>query len=58
MLCYMVICTALLTEAYSEALSVFKLRSYGVQEESHSRVQDPLQQRLGSGIEKYGTKVQ
>jgi len=30
----------------------------GVQEERHSRVQDPLQQRPGSGIEKYGTKVQ
>jgi len=31
----------------------------GVQEEEgHSRVQDPLQQIPGSGIEKYGTKVQ
>jgi len=30
----------------------------GVQDECHSRVQDPLQQRPGSGIEKYGTKVQ
>ena len=28
-----------------------------VQEESHSIVQDPPQQRPGSGIEKYGTKV-
>ena len=30
----------------------------GVQEERHSRVQDPLQERPGSGIEKYGTHVQ
>jgi len=30
----------------------------GVQEECHSKVQDPLQQRPGFGIEKYGTKVQ
>ena len=30
----------------------------GVQEEYHSKVQDPLQQRPSSGIEKYGTKVQ
>ena len=29
----------------------------GVQEESHSIVQDPPQQRPDSGIEKYGTKV-
>jgi len=29
-----------------------------VQEESHSIVQDPPQQRPDSGIEKYGTKVQ
>src|SRR6218665_2277020 len=28
-----------------------------VQEESHSIAQDPPQQRPGSGIEKYGTKV-
>ena len=30
----------------------------GVQEECHSRVKDPPQQRPGPGIEKYGTKVQ
>ena len=30
----------------------------GLQEECHSRVYDPQQQRPGSGIEKYGTKVQ
>jgi len=30
----------------------------GVQEECHSRVHDPLQQRPGSEIEKFGTKVQ
>ena len=30
----------------------------GMQEESHSRVQDPLEQRPGSGTEQYGTKVQ
>ena len=29
----------------------------GVQEECHSRVQDPPQQRPDSGIEKYGTMV-
>ena len=29
----------------------------GAQEESHSIVQDPPQQRPDSGIEKYGTKV-
>jgi len=29
-----------------------------VQEKCHSRVQDPLQQRPGSGIDKYRTKVQ
>ena len=28
-----------------------------VQEECHSRVQDSREQRPGSGIEKYGTKV-
>jgi len=30
----------------------------GVQEEYHSKVQDPQLQMPGSGIEKYGTKVQ
>jgi len=30
----------------------------GVQEEYHSKVQDPQLQVPGSGIEKYGTKVQ
>jgi len=30
----------------------------GVHEESHSRVHDPPQQMPGSGIDKYGTKVQ
>jgi len=29
-----------------------------VQEESHSKVQDPQLQMPGYGIEKYGTKVQ
>jgi len=31
---------------------------YGVQEEWHAKVQDPAQQRPGSGIEKYGTEVE
>ena len=30
----------------------------GVQEEYHSKVQDPQLQMAGSGIEKYGTNVQ
>jgi len=30
----------------------------GVQEEYHSKVQDPQPQRPGSGIGNYGTKVQ
>ena len=34
------------------------LWSAGVQEECHSKVQDQLPQRPGSGVEKYGTKVQ
>ena len=38
---------------------IFPVASHsGVQEEYHSKVQDPQLQRPGSGIEKYGTKVQ
>ena len=38
---------------------IFPVSSHsGVQEKCHSRVQDPLQQRPGSGIEKYGINVQ
>ena len=31
---------------------------FGGQEEYHSKVQDPQPQMPGSGMEKYGTKVQ
>ena len=38
---------------------IFPVASHsGVQEEYHSKVQDPQLQMPGSGIEKYGTKVQ
>ena len=38
---------------------IFSVASHsGVQEECHSKVQDPQQQRPGYGIEKYRTKVQ
>ena len=38
---------------------IFPLASqFGVQEEYNPKVQDPQPQRPGSGIEKYGAKVQ
>ena len=38
---------------------IFTVASHsGVQDEYHSKVQDPQPQMPGSGIEKYGTKVQ
>jgi len=38
---------------------IFTVASHsGVQDEYHSKVQDPQPQMPGSGIEKYGTNVQ
>jgi len=44
---------------YVETQVISSVASHsGVQEECHSKVQDPLQQRPGSGREEYWTKVQ
>src|SRR6218665_3049865 len=44
---------------YEETQVISPIASHSVmQEESHSRVQDPLEQRPGSRTEQYGTKVQ
>jgi len=44
---------------YVATQMIFPVASHsGVQEEYHSKVQDPQLQMPGSGIEKFGTKVQ
>src|SRR6218665_945905 len=69
MLCYMIICIAPLPGGYSEALSRYRQEKRSLQTRLRKDASDipcgitfqsagPIQQRTGSGIEKYGTNVQ